>query len=382
MSSHDIVIVGAGPAGMALALALLYTGKAPVLLDARSRSAVRGDPRVLSLSHGSRQTLERLGVWEPLTATPIETIHVSQRGGFGRTVLRAAEHGLPALGYVIEADALAATLEQALSRRGITWLDESKLERVAVNASSADMLVTMRDVKDVLSARLVAYAEGAVSAGKASVVRDYDQDAILCTATLCEPHRSTAYERFTPDGPIALLPLRERYAVVLTASADTASEIVSLDDAGFLARLQHEFPTGPRFASVTPRSRFPLTLRFRHEPMAARQVWVGNSAQTLHPVAGQGFNLALRDVWELAEVLSAADVTDPGAPEVLRRYAALRRLDRNGLIRFTDALIHVFSNDNVLLGAARGAGLMLLDLSPPLRGFLARRMIFGARAWL
>jgi 2-octaprenyl-6-methoxyphenol hydroxylase len=116
--------------------------------------------------------------------------------------------------------------------------------------------------------------------------------------------------------------------------------------------------------------------------MAARQVWVGNSAQTLHPVAGQGFNLALRDVWELAEVLSAADVTDPGAPEVLRRYAALRRLDRNGLIRFTDALIHVFSNDNVLLGAARGAGLMLLDLSPPLRGFLARRMIFGARAWL
>lgn len=381
MPCHDVVIVGGGPAGMALALALFEVGKAPLLLDVRSRTAARRDPRVLSLSHGSRQILERLGVWKQLAPTAIETIHVSQRGGFGRTMLRASDHALPALGYVIEADALACALEDALSHRAIMWLDETKVERVAANPKTVDLLITARGVADAICGRVVAFAEGAVTAGSESVVRDYGQAAVLCTATVHEPHGSMAYERFTPAGPVALLPLREHYAVVLTADADTASEIAELDDAAFLSRLQQDFGNGPRFVSVTARSTFPLTLRFRRRPIAARQVWVGNSAQTLHPVAGQGFNLALRDVWELADVLSEPDVSDPGSPKVLRRYAARRRLDRNGLIGFTDALVRVFSNDNVLLSAARGAGLLLLDLAPPLRGFLARRMIFGARAW-
>jgi 2-octaprenyl-6-methoxyphenol hydroxylase len=152
-----------------------------------------------------------------------------------------------------------------------------------------------------------------------------------------------------------------------------------LDDAAFLALLQRRFGSRHHFTATGPRSAYPLGLRYRQHPVAQRQVWLGNAAQTLHPVAGQGFNLALRDIWELARTLRGAD--DPGAPDLLDAYARGRRLDRSGAIGFTDLLLDSFASDFPLLKHARGAGLLAMDMLPALRDFVAKRMIYGARAW-
>ncbi len=356
-----VAIVGGGPAGMALALALHQKGIEAEIFEARARAAVRHDQRVLALSDGSRQILDWLGAWADLPKTAIETIHVSQRGGFGRTVLRAGELGVPALGWVVAASDLIAALDAAVMAQGIVYRESQTI----VAADTAGFPLT-------------AFAEGRIETGAGSA-RDYGQHAVLCNVEVAEPHRNVAWERFTGDGPLALLPLGERYSVVLTCADAVLDEVRALDDAAFLALLQKRFGTRHRFVSTTPRVAYPLGLRYRPHPVAARQVWLGNAAQTLHPVAGQGFNLALRDIWELAQAL--AGMADPGAPDVLAAYAAGRQADRRGAIGFTDLLILGFGNDFPPLRHARGAGLLALDMLPALRGFVARRMIFGARAW-
>ena len=201
----------------------------------------------------------------------------------------------------------------------------------------------------------------------------------LCAMALAASHDNVAWERFSSEGPMALLPLGERYAVILICADETMAAVKALDDAGFLALLQQRFGTRHRFTAASPRTAYPLGLRYRQDPVGDRQVWLGNAAQTLHPVAGQGFNLALRDLWELAQQLGAAE--DAGAPEVLAAYARGRRADRRGAIGFTDLLIDSFAPDFAPLRHARGAGLLALDLLPPLRAFVAKRMMYGARAW-
>lgn len=346
---------------MALALALKRHGVGAEIFEARERAAVRRDPRVLALSDGARQMLDWLGVWSGLAATPIETIHISQRGGFGRTVLRAVELDLKALGWVLPASDLIAALDVAVSAAGIAYRDNTKV-----------------GAGDTANFQLTAFAEGMVEAG-AGTLRDYGQHAVLCNASVAEPHRNVAWERFTDEGPVALLPLGRDYSVVLTCADRILDEVKSLDDAAFLALLQQRFGTRHRFTAATPRVAYPLGLRYRPDPVGERQVWLGNAAQTLHPVAGQGFNLALRDIWELAQVLGAA--ADPGASEVLAAYARGRQMDRRGAIGFTDLLIDGFASDFGPLKHARGVGLLALDLLPPLRAFVAKRMIYGARAW-
>ena len=356
-----VAIVGGGPAGMALALALRLHGVTAEVFEARQRAAVVRDVRVLALSDGARQILDWLGVWSGLCATPIETIHVSQRGGFGRSCLRAAELDLQALGWVLPASDLISALDAALAAAGIVYHENARVR-----------------AGDTGRFPLTAFAEGVVQDG-AGAVRDYAQHAVLCTVSVAAPHRNVAWERFTRDGPVALLPLGERYAVVLTCGDTAQAGVKALDDEGFLALLQQRFGTRHRFTSASPRAAYPLGLRYRRQPVGARQVWLGNAAQTLHPVAGQGFNLALRDVWELAQALAGA--VDPGAPAVLAAYARGRRADRRGAIGFTDLLIDGFASDFAPLKHARGAGLLALDLLPPLRAFVAKRMIYGARAW-
>ncbi len=350
---------------MALALALHRQGVAAEIFDARRRGAAGGDRRILALSHGSRLILESLGAWRDIPHTAIAAIDVSQQGGLGRTRIAAREENVPALGYVLAAGALAASLDAALAQAGIAFRDNTRVE--------AD---------DKPDAPLVVWAEGAVDAPDA-VVRDYGQHAVICTATLSEPHGGTAWERFTLRGPVAVLPYGEAagtaVAVVLTCATEEAEATAALDDRAFLALLQERFGRRLAFTAATARHVFPLGLRYRRDPVGAREVWIGNAAQTLHPVGGQGFNLALRDIFELARCL--ADAADPGAPATLARYAASRRTDRRAAIGFTDALVRVFSNNGPLLRHARGAGLLALDLVPPLRSFLARRMMFGARAW-
>lgn len=378
MAEHDLLIVGAGPVGMTLALALKDSGLDLQLVDARPRGAARHDPRVLALSHGSRLTLERLGIWQQLPATPIETIHISQQGGLGRSLLKAADYGLPAMGYVVAAGHLAAALDDALAAAGIPIQGNTTVTGLAAGPDS----VSLSLADGTLGARLVACAEGSTQGSEAPelVERDYAQHAVISVATPVEGHAHRAWERFTPQGPLAVLPCGSDCAIVHTASPNDADALMALDDDAYRARLQAHFGERLHFAGVGPRARYPLLLRYRPDPTGPRTVWLGNAAQTLHPVAGQGYNLALRDVWACAQVLLKAG-GDPGDAATLARYASERRLDRQGTIRFTDGLVRLFSNAIAPLAHARGAGLFALDLLPPARHFVAKRMMFGARAW-
>lgn len=374
--NRSVAVVGGGPAGMALALALRHHGITPEIFEARERAAVLRDTRVLALAEGSRQILDWLGVWPRNAATPINTIHISHRGSLGRTVLRAGELDVPALGWVLPAADLIAALDDAVTAAGIVYHEQRKVMRSGIQWNGAGQAPT--DAAIDRNFALTAWAEGAVNTDEATS-RDYGQHAVLCSARTAQPHGNVAWERFTSEGPVALLPLGKDYAVVLTCAAADAPRIATLDNAAFLALLQQRFGTRHRFTAATPRETFPLALRYRNNPVGERQVWLGNAAQTLHPVAGQGFNLALRDVWELAQTLQHA--ADPGSPGVLAAYARGRQLDRRGAIGFTNLLIDVFAAQSPLMHPARGAGLLALDLLPPLKNFMARRMIFGARAW-
>jgi len=373
--TKPLVIVGGGPVGMSLALALHKQGIAAEIHDLRPRGAAAGDQRILALSHGSMQILSALGVWPQIKATPITNIHVSQRGAAGRTRISAQEEKVEALGYVASSSSIATALDRALDEASILFCGESRLLDAAPGEDSITLALNDGDIQ----AKLVAYAEGRIGEGAEVVARDYDQHALICQLTPVRPHQGTAWERFTSHGPFALLPFGNDYAAVYVCKPEEAERLQALADAELLAHLQAEFGARVQFSAVTGRFVFPLGLRYREHPTARRQVWLGNAAQTLHPVAGQGFNLALRDCMALANCLREA--ADPSAPEALVRYAASRKLDRSGTIGITDGLIRVFSNDHFLLKHARGAGLVALDLLPPLRSFLARRMMFGARAW-
>jgi len=383
MEASDILIVGAGPTGMALGVALGMKGRRPAIVDARPAGAAASDKRILALSHGSHQILQRLGAWEHIRATPIRSIHVSQQGGFGRTLLHATDYGVDALGHVASAASVAEALAGRLDELGLEVRHQCTVTNLA--AGAADVLVShdCGGAGATLGAKLVALAEGAIAQEQETqvVTRDYGQHAVICTATPVQPHGGTAFERFTPHGPLALLPFGRDYAVVLTVPADESDALLALDDTAFLARLQSAIGSRATLASVGPRARYPLLLRYRRHPVGQRTAWIGNAAQTLHPVAGQGFNLALRDVWDLAETVAFDPQADPGATQVLARYARARRLDRHGVIGFTDTLIRVFSNDIGPVRIARGGGLAALDLVPPLKHFVAKRMMFGARAW-
>ncbi len=378
VNAPDILIVGAGPVGMALALALKDGPHRVTLVDARARGAARHDPRVLALSHGSRLTLERLGVWHALRATAIRHIHVSQKGGLGRTVINEDDYGVDGLGHVVRAGELATALDDAIAAAGIEIIDECQAE--PDRGLPGRVRLVKNDTPSALDCRLVACAEGGMRADDPDIdVRDYDQHAVICMATPARPHGNTAYERFTPDGPLALLPCGTDFAVVHTASPAQAEALLALDDSAYLARLQSAFGQRLQLIGVSDRQCFALQLRVRRRPADERLVWLGNAAQTLHPVAGQGFNLALRDVWSLSQHLLAAD--DPGEASVLSAYLKARATDRRGTIGFTDSLVRLFSNDVAPLRGLRGLGLLALDLAPPLRHFVAKRMMFGARAW-
>ncbi len=373
-----VAIVGGGPVGLALALFLRQAGTDCEVLDARADGALRNDRRVIALSHGSRQILDRFGAWMAIGATPISTIHVSQRGRLGRTLIKAEEVGVPALGYVAEAGRVGAALAVACAAASVVIRHET---RVTGSETGADRVLlqcaTPRGSEDI-PAQLIAWAEGAVSEERKVFRRSYGQQALVATVQTREPPASTAYERFTAAGPVALLPLADRYALVWTVPEAESAGLLALDDLAFLSRLSDIFSGRLDFTAVSERTSFPLGLRYRETPVAERAVWLGNAAQTLHPVAGQGFNLALRDVSQLAHLLQE-DTADCGSAMLLARHAAARRLDRHSTIGFTDGLVRLFGLRGSLAGHARGAGLLALDLLPAARRFLARRMIFGAR---
>ncbi len=238
-------------------------------------------------------------------------------------------------------------------------------------------------------ARTLLWCEGRIADDDAlSRNRDYGQHAIIALATPEQPHGNIAWERFTPGGPVALLPCGRDYAVVYTCASADSTALMNETDSQFAVRLSAALGGRVRFSSVGPRAAWPLALRMRGDIVRGREAWLGNAAQTLHPVAGQGLNLALRDVAQLAACLLPVLARHEGSvAEALQRYARLRRMDRAATGGFTDALVRVFGlgADTPALGAlaghARGAALALLDACPPARQFIGRRMMFGARGW-
>ena len=375
----DVAIIGAGPVGMALASSLKDSGLDVRLINSRAHGAWASDPRALALAHGSRQLLEKLQAWDANAATPIDEIHVSQRGGFGRTLLSAADCGVPALGYVMRYKDLASALATRIAPKQL--LDECVVEAIETTAGRATLTLTHAGVSQSVTSRLVVHAEGTPANDPDVSVRDYRQHAIIAQIKPAAPHNHRAWERFTPDGPLALLPLGDDYSVVFTVPSEKVTALLELDDDDFLAALREQFGRRVDFVTCGPRASFPLALRVRSPLTQPRQVWIGNSAQTLHPVSGQGFNLGLRDAAELATALLDRGQRDCGDAAALTAYARGRQTDRRYSMGFTDTIVRLFSNDLAPLRGARGLGLLALDLAPPLRHFVAKRMIWGARAW-
>ena len=346
MSRIDVLVRGAGPVGCALALALKDSNLRIRILE--KQSAPSGF-RPITLSYASRLILERLGVWSDLAVTPIETILVSQAGGFGRTQMDARDAGVPALGYVLDYSTLASALRR-------------KSERFITSEES--------------EASCTVHAEGV--ARDAEETR-YSQDAVVALVKSEPAARAAAFERFTPEGPLALLPLAGRYAVVWSASPQRAQQLADMPPDAFLAALAAAAGRRPGHPlAVEARAVHPLALRVRPARVAPRAVYIGNAAQTLHPVAGQGLNLGLRDAWELAQMWQ--DAQDPGDAALLARYAARRRLDAAATIRVTDWMARGFTGTSRLSRAARGVALTALDVLPGPRRFFARRMIYGPSA--
>ncbi len=376
---NDVLIVGAGPVGAVCALALRQQGVAAHLIEAQAGDA-RVDSRTLALSHGARLILERLGAWQKLDGvTPITRIHISQRGALGVARLAAEDVDVPALGYVLPYAALTTALKQALTDAGIVVDYGVAVERIESGGASAALHTA--DGR-ALTAPLVVVADGGrgEAAPEPRFERDYDQMAVVCDVQTELPHANQAFERFTPEGPAALLPKGDRYALVWTASNADAQRIAAMSDGEFLAALYRHFGGRQgRFLQASPRKTFPLRLAYTGSEAADRVVRIGNAAQTLHPVAGQGFNIGLRDAWELAGLCGDTAPEAIGSAAMLAAYSRGRRLDVLGGVGFTDFLVRVFSNDIAPLRHARGLGLLALEVFPPLKAFVARRMIFGAR---
>ncbi|SAK83824.1 ubiquinone biosynthesis hydroxylase family protein [Caballeronia catudaia] len=383
---YDIAIVGAGPVGLALAGWLARrsaTSRLSIaLIDARTPEAAANDPRALALSHGSRVMLQPLGF--PADATPIRRIHVSQRGHFGRTLIEHDEHELPELGYVVRYGSLVGALADAVRATGVDWLtDTSALaplqdhDGVTLPLQSAQVERTIR-VKALVNAEGGLYQKDAPSDDRRA--RDYGQTAIVGTVSVSDPRANVAWERFTNEGPIALLPCGGQrhadYSLVWCCSPDEAARRTQLDDDTFLAELGAAFGTRMgRFTRIAGRAAFPLGLTALDVLVDRRTVAIGNAAQTLHPVAGQGLNLGLRDALALTDALSA----DGPRPLALARFAQRRALDRRLTIGATDTLARIFTVDFAPFAAMRGLALTALEFLPPVKSALARQMMFGQR---
>lgn len=384
----DIVIVGGGPVGMALALALREYDFSILLLEARELPEEVDDPRPLALSYGSRLILQRLNIWENLAqSTPITTIHISNRGYFGHTVLTPEDAGVPALGYVVNYHHLYHAMGRSMRDYGIAYQTNALVTTVQTDRQQA--LVTYQQSKSEkqVGAKLLVLADGGKLAeqidGIHYQVHDYRHTAIVANIKTESLRPGTAFERFTLNGPLALLPSEDKYALVWTMPTTEAKKILGMDDRLFLLHLHEQF--GDRlgdFIQTGKRSSFPLVLKYASTIIGHRSVMIGNAAQTLHPVAGQGFNLGLRDAWELANEIShtpSGSPDEPGSRKMLTAYSRRRQRDKQIGRTFTDSLVKLFTVDLPLVQMCSGIGLSILDCLPPAKCLVARQMIFGTK---
>lgn len=376
-TDFDIAICGGGPVGLALALLLVKRGTAAsriAVIDAKPVEQVAKDPRSIALSYGSRQILEEVGAW-PLAADAIHDIHVSRRSHFGRTIIDREEYGVPALGYVARYGTLVASLAGALEHTAVTSLRPTHVTSTTEHADAVELRL---GDGNAVTTRFMVQAEGGVFSEQdaRTVRRDYGQTAIIAQVTASAPIPHRAFERFTEEGPLALLPQDGGYAMVWCVRPETASRLQALPDALFLAELGNAFGTRlGRFVAATPRVTYPLGLNAQNIA-TARTVAIGNAAQTLHPVAGQGLNLGLRDAAVLSRLLS-----QDFSSAALERFATQRQTDRNLTIRITDTMARIFASapDGAPTQAVLGLSLGLIDAIKPAKRLLAEQMMFGAR---
>lgn len=384
----DILIVGGGMVGASLAVALGVLPLRVGLVEAvefESSAQPSYNDRTVALSYGSKRIFESLQVWQRIEAqgaTPIEKIHISDRGRFGFTRLAASDAGVEALGFVVENRALGQALKAALGQTSnLNFLCPALMQEISFTPEAARVTVMRGDRVETLTARLVVAADGGNSAvrGQAGIEAqrtEYKQTALVTNVSIELAHQNIAYERFTDSGPLALLPMRDRRcAVVWSLPPDRVEAFLALSDAQFLEALQECFGTRlGRFQKVGKRIAYPLALTKVGEHIRPRLVLIGNAAHTVHPVAGQGFNLGLRDVAALAQVLAEAQQhgDDLGDLSVLQQYLDWRRRDNVAISAFTDGLVRLFSNDFLPLAIARNLGLVAVDLLPPLKRRLLR----------
>jgi 2-octaprenyl-6-methoxyphenol hydroxylase len=389
VAEFDIAVIGGGMVGASLALGLACAGRRIVLIEGVSPDSAAQqsfDERTTALGNASRRILEALGVWPGVAEQcgVIRAIHVSDAGRLAFARLSAQEQGLEAFGFVVPNRTLGAALWEQIRRNdAISVRMPAKVASVSTDA--AGVTVTLAGAGDpqgngagtVLRARLAVAADGAHSvirrdAGITATETDYGQLAIVANVATDTPNDGTAYERFTPAGPLALLPLHDgSYTVVWARAPQAAAAALAATDEDFLGLLQQHFGWRVgKFNRAGRRASYPLKLIRADAAIAARTVLIGNAAQSLHPVAGQGFNLSLRDVAALAEL--AAQEGDPGRPALLERFARERIVDRRGVTRFTDGLIRLFGDTRAPVRMARDAGLLLFDLLPPAKSALAR----------
>jgi 2-octaprenyl-6-methoxyphenol hydroxylase len=387
----DVLIVGGGLAGSTLAVSLAQAGVASVLVEARDPRKLAQpsfDGRATALANGSQRILSSLGIWEHVAddAQAIRSIHVSERGRFGAARLHAQEEGVPALGYTLENRYLGRALWNALDAAPeFSALAPAELSSLSIGKTEVNAVATSSLGTTSLRAKVIVAADGANSEirqklGISAQENNYHQHAVILNCSTGTSHFGQAFERFTTDGPLALLPLREdRTAVVWTLSKSEADRVMTLADEDFRAQLQAAFGFRlGRIDRIGSRVSYPLTRVVSSEVVAARAVLIGSAAVNLHPVAGQGFNLALRDVASLAEIFSehhsgATTKADPGAADVLAQYQQWRSDDQKRVSALTHGLIRLFGYGTSPLGAARGIGLMAFDLFPGAKKQLARQ---------
>jgi 2-octaprenyl-6-methoxyphenol hydroxylase len=393
MQRGDIAIIGGGLVGASLALALQAQAKQRgwtiCLIEPFTPGAgyqPSYDARSTALSFGSQQIYQRLGLWQSISqrAEPIKQIHVSDRGRFAAARLSADEEGVPALGYVVENAWLGECLWQALDQQVVSWRSPAQVARMHALVDGYQLVL---DDGSELVCSLAIMAEGGRSDLREQLGIDisttpYGQSALIANISPQDAHNGLAFERFTEEGPMAMLPLSDnRCALVWTRASLAAERLMTLDDAAFLAELQLAF--GYRLGSlrqVGTRYLYPLALTAAKEQVRQHLVVLGNAAHSLHPIAGQGFNLSLRDAWVLAQTLMES--TAPlGDLATLKRYLSSQQSDQQLTVGFSDQVTRLFSTGQPLLVAGRTLGLLGLDLLPPAKRWFARQaMGLGTRS--
>ena len=387
--AYDVVIIGGGLVGASLACALAPLGLKLCLLEAvtpRASKQPSYDDRTLALSASSCRILQGLDLWDELQlhATAIRSIQVSEMGHSTRVMLDPAELGLDAFGHVVEAREFgAAAMGRLPELGGLDFICPANVESIKADQAGVDVHYQLNDKMNVLRASLVVGADGAESMvreamGIEAERYDYHQTAIICNVTPEHSHQGRAYECFTESGPFALLPHRDgRCGLVWSVASAQAEELMQLDDASFLSQAELLFGAAlGRWKKLGKRSSYPLKLVQARTDWRPRMLILGNAAHAIHPIGAQGFNLGLRDVAVLAELLAEAkahvpDAFDPGAESLLREYSAWRAPDQRATIAYSDGLARLYANKTAVVGVARQLGLIAHRLLPSLRRRLA-----------